>query len=32
MNQIRADNKVEEMITVEEGAEIEEESQPSDEK
>ena len=32
MNQIRADNKVEELITVEAGGEIEEESQPSDEK
>lgn len=32
MNKIRADNKVEEYITVEAGAEIEEESQPSDEK
>ena len=32
MNQIRADNKIEEMITVEAGAEVEEESQPSDEK
>lgn len=32
MNQIRADNKVEEMITVEAGAEVEEESQPTDEK
>lgn len=32
MNKIRADNKVEEYITVEGGAEIEEESQPSNEK
>lgn len=32
MNQLRADNKVEELITVESGAEIEKESQPSDEK
>jgi len=32
VNQIRADNKIEEFITVEAGAEIEKESQPTDEK
>lgn len=32
MNQIRGDNKIEEYITVDVGGEVEEESQPSDEK